>query len=42
MINLDSLVEPSDGALYGSTVHNAIFRYDLTTHALTLRLPDEP
>jgi len=32
----NSLVEASDGALYGSTVHNAIFRYDLATHALTL------
>lgn len=32
----NSLVEASDGALYGSTVNNAIFRYDLATHALTL------
>jgi hypothetical protein len=31
-----SLVEASDHALYGATVHNAIFRYDLATHALTL------
>jgi hypothetical protein len=31
-----SLVEASDYALYGATVHNAIFRYDLATHALTL------
>jgi hypothetical protein len=28
-----SLVEASDYALYGATVHNAIFRYDLATHA---------
>jgi hypothetical protein len=32
----NSLMEASDGALYGSTVNNAIFRYDLKTHALTL------
>jgi len=31
----NSLVEASDYALYGSTVHNAIFRYDPATHALT-------
>jgi len=31
-----SLVEASDYALYGATVHNAIFRYDLATRALTL------
>jgi hypothetical protein len=31
-----SLVEASDFALYGATVHNAIFRYDLATRALTL------
>jgi hypothetical protein len=31
-----SLVEASDHALYGAAVHNAIFRYDLATHALTL------
>jgi uncharacterized repeat protein (TIGR03803 family) len=36
MINPNSLMEASDGGLYGSTVHDAIFRYDLTTHALTL------
>jgi len=32
----NSLMEASDGALYGSTVNNAIFRYDRATHALTL------
>jgi hypothetical protein len=32
----NSLMEASDGALYGSTVNNAIFRYDLKTQALTL------
>jgi uncharacterized repeat protein (TIGR03803 family) len=42
MINPNSLVEASDGALYGSTVHNAIFRYDLTTHALTLAYQMSP
>ena len=36
MYDPDSLVEASDFALYGSTVHNAIFRYDLATQALTL------
>jgi hypothetical protein len=36
MMYPNSLMEASDGALYGSTVHNAIFRYDLATHALTL------
>jgi uncharacterized repeat protein (TIGR03803 family) len=42
MLYPDSLVEASDGALYGSTVHNAIFRYDLTTHALTLAYQMNP
>lgn len=32
----NSLMEASDGALYGSTVNNAIFRYNLKTQALTL------
>jgi hypothetical protein len=32
----NSLMEASDGALYGSTVNNSIFRYDLKTQALTL------
>jgi uncharacterized repeat protein (TIGR03803 family) len=36
MLYPNSVLEASDGALYGSTVHNAIFRYDLATHALTL------
>jgi uncharacterized repeat protein (TIGR03803 family) len=36
------LVEASDYALYGSTVHNAIFRYDLATHALTLAYQMNP
>lgn len=42
MQNPDSLVEASDGALYGSTEHNAIFRYDLATQALTLAYQMNP
>ena len=42
MLDPNSLVEASDGALYGSTVHNAIFRYDLATHALTLAYQMNP
>jgi uncharacterized repeat protein (TIGR03803 family) len=30
-----TLMQASDGNIYGSTNSNAIFRYDLTTHALT-------
>ncbi len=30
-----TLVQASDGKIYGSTNSNVIFRYDLTTHALT-------
>jgi hypothetical protein len=32
----ERLVVAYDGALPGATVHDAIFRFDLTTHALTL------
>jgi hypothetical protein len=32
----NSLMEASDGALYGSTINNAIFKYDRATQALTL------
>jgi uncharacterized repeat protein (TIGR03803 family) len=42
MVYPNSVMEASDGALYGSTVHNAIFRYDLTTHALTLAYQMNP
>ena len=42
LIDPSSLMEASDGALYGSTIHNAIFRYDLTTHALTLAYQMNP
>jgi uncharacterized repeat protein (TIGR03803 family) len=42
MLDPNSLVEASDGALYGSTVHNAIFRYDLASHALTLAYQMNP
>jgi hypothetical protein len=35
MLDPNSLMEASDFALYGSTIHNAIFRYDLATNALT-------
>jgi uncharacterized repeat protein (TIGR03803 family) len=42
MIYPNSIVEASDGALYGSTVHNAIYRYDLVTHALTLAYQMNP
>jgi len=38
----NSLVEASDGALYGATVHDAIFRFDLATHALTLAYQMNP
>jgi len=36
MYDPNSLVEASGGALYGATVNDAIFRYDLATQALTL------
>src|ERR1022692_3564992 len=36
MLDPNWLVAASDYALYGSTVHNAIFRYDLATPALIL------
>src|ERR1022692_20875 len=36
MLDPNWLVAASDYALYGSPVHNAIFRYDLATPALTL------
>jgi len=42
MLDPNSLVEASDGALYGSTVNNAIFRYDLASHALTLAYQMNP
>jgi hypothetical protein len=32
----NSLMEASDGELYGSTINNAIFKYDRATQALTL------
>jgi hypothetical protein len=35
MLDPNSLMEASDYALYGSTLHNAIFRYSMATHALT-------
>src|ERR1039458_7061081 len=35
MLDPNWLVAASDYALYGSTVHNAIFPYDLATPALT-------
>ncbi len=31
-----TLMQAADGDLYGTTVYNQIFRYNLTTHALTL------
>jgi hypothetical protein len=42
MYHPNSLMEASDNALYGSTVNNAIFRYDLATGALTLAYQMNP
>jgi hypothetical protein len=35
MATPQTLVQASDGSIYGSTNSSAIFRYDMTTHALT-------
>ncbi len=42
MYDPNSLVEASDGALYGATVHNAVFRFDPATQALTLAYQMNP